>query len=114
MNLTETQRKAKIRELNYLARTAMGVCSRVVQTPGIAGLAPDVQSRIREKVETFNAFTPDNDPYQENDMGSFEHEDHRVRWKIDYYDRTLEYGSEDPADARVTTRVLTIMLAEEY
>ncbi|WP_405054300.1 DUF3768 domain-containing protein [Telmatospirillum sp.] len=31
-----------------------------------------------------------------------------------YYDRELLYGSEDPADASVTTRVLTILLPEDY
>jgi hypothetical protein len=33
---------------------------------------------------------------------------------IDYYDATMEFGSEAPADASKTTRVLTIMLASEY
>jgi hypothetical protein len=35
-------------------------------------------------------------------------------WKIDSYDRNTEFGSPDPADPDVTTRVLTIMRADEY
>lgn len=31
-----------------------------------------------------------------------------------YYDLALEFGSEDPADASVTTRVMTILLPEDY
>lgn len=31
-----------------------------------------------------------------------------------YYDLTLDYGSDDPADASVTTRVMTILLPEDY
>lgn len=105
----------KIADLNDLARTAMGVASTLVQTAGIATLDGYVQSAIREKVETFDAFTPDNDPYGEHDFGAFDHDGvGKVFWKIDYYNRTLDGGSEDPSDPRVTTRVLTIMRAEEY
>ena len=47
------------------------------------------------------------------DTGAFEHNGERVFWKIDCYDRAMEFGSEDPADPQKTTRVLTIMLAGE-
>jgi hypothetical protein len=106
---------ARIAELNDLARTAMGIASRVVQTIGITALPPNVQSRIREQVELFSDFDPDNDPHGERDFGAFEVADvGRIFWKIDYYDKAMEYGSEDPADPSQTTRLLTIMLASEY
>lgn len=104
----------RIAELNDLARTAMGVAGRVVQTEGIAALPSQAQSSIREQVEKFNTFTTDNDPHGEHDFGAFEFEGERIFWKIDYYDKALEYGSENPADPSQTTRVLTIMLAREY
>jgi Protein of unknown function (DUF3768) len=104
----------RIAELNDLARTAMGVAGKLIQTAGICALPPEDQSRIREKVERFDSFTNDNDPYGEHDFGSIEHNGNRIFWKIDYYDKTLEFGSKDPADPGKTTRVLTIMLAEEY
>ena len=38
----------------------------------------------------------------------------RVLWKFDYYDRDLQFGSEDAANPAVTRRLLTIMFADEY
>ncbi|WP_422631418.1 DUF3768 domain-containing protein [Pseudomonas proteolytica] len=32
---------------------------------------------------------------------------------MDYFDAALEWGSEDPANASLTTRVLTLMLRED-
>ena len=113
--MTNTTNTAEaIAQLNDLARKAMGVACRLVQTSGISALPPAEQSAIREKVETFNDFSPDNDPHGERDFGAFQHEGKRIFWKIDYYDRTLTWGSENPADATQTVRVLTIMLASEY
>jgi hypothetical protein len=54
------------------------------------------------------------DPYGEHDFGNFEVAGQKFFFKIDYYDPNLEFGSEDPGDPQKTTRVLTIMLAEEY
>jgi hypothetical protein len=111
--MTDTKTK-KLAELNDLCRTAMGIAGRLVQTAGICALSQEDQSAIRKKVETFDAFTPDNDPHKERDFGAFEHNGERVFWKIDYYNTTLSMGSEDPSDPKQTVRVLTIMLAEDY
>jgi|ERR1035437_1039079 hypothetical protein len=75
---------------------------------------PAPEGAIREKVETFDAFTPDNDPHGEHDFGELEHNGDRLFWKIDYYDSKMTTGSEDPADPKQTVRLLTIMLASEY
>ncbi len=104
----------KIAALNDLCRKAMGVAGRLFQTSCISALPPQDQSAIREKVETFDTFTPDNDPHKEHDFGAFEHNGERIFWKIDYYDTTMTKGSEDPSDPKQTVRVLTIMLASEY
>ncbi|WP_417789671.1 DUF3768 domain-containing protein [Terasakiella pusilla] len=37
-----------------------------------------------------------------------------VCWKIDCYDKQMQFASEYPSDADATTRVLTVMLSEEY
>jgi hypothetical protein len=109
-----TKTAEHIAALNDLCRRAPGVAGRLYQTPGISALPAAEQSAIREKVETFNEFTPDNDLHGERDFGAFEHNGTRIFWKIDYYNRTLTQGSEDPADPRRTVRVLTLMLASEY
>ena len=88
---------------------------RVVLTDGIASRPDDVREAIITRVRTFDDFSEDNDPYGERDFGAFDQPGvGKVFWKIDYYDRTLTKGSEDPADPRQTCRVLTILLAEEW
>ncbi len=114
MTTDETNDTAQIAALNDLCRKAMGVAGKLFQTAGIDALPERDQAAIREKVETFNDFTPDNDPHGERDFGAFDHNGDKIFWKIDYYDRTLSQGSEDPADPSQTVRVLTIMLASEY
>src|SRR4029450_2590868 len=109
--MTKTER---IRELNDRCRTALGIGARVVQTQGISALPWQTQSKIREPVETFDEFTPANDPHGEHDFGSVEVEGQRVFWKIDYYDPTLTQHSEDAGDPALTRRRLTIIVAPEY
>ncbi len=66
-----------------------------------------------ESVKAYNAFTSATDPYGEHDFGIFEIDEELLAWKIDYYDLSLRFGSQDPADPSQTKRVLTIMLEEE-
>lgn len=83
-------------------------------TAGVQSLpAPDYLA-VLSLVQTFTEFTPDNDPWNEHDFGAVEHKKTKYFWKIDYYDRSLQGGSPDPTDPKQTTRVLTIMRADEY
>lgn len=103
----------KIALLNDFFRTTF-LGGRVCMTQGVNGLPLYVKARALLNVQSFDEFTQDNDPHGEHDFGSFEAGGERFFWKIDYYDERCEFGSEDPADPEKTTRVLTIMLAEEY
>jgi Protein of unknown function (DUF3768) len=104
-----------IRSLNDAFRTTLDPrLGRVMLTAGVDALSNVLKAMLLERVRTFDAFTEDNDPHAEHDFGSIEFLGRKFFWKLDYYDPTLTYGSEDPADPAKTTRVLTIMLAEEY
>jgi hypothetical protein len=103
----------KLQALNDALRTTF-IGGRVMMTAGIAALPQAAQSEIVEAVQSFDAFSPDNDPHGEHDFAAFEAAGERCMWKIDYYDAAMEYGSDDPSDPACTTRVLTIMLANEY
>ena len=111
---TTTHDTQKIRELNDAFRRTLGGAGRRLMTAGVAALAVGDQAAIVGKVMNFEDFAEESDPHGEHDFGAFEHAGQRLFWKIDYYDRACEYGSEDTADPLKTTRVLTILLAEEY
>ena len=109
-----TDRKtSRICELNDTFRSTFAG-GRVVITAGIDGFPPTEKSAIIAKVRAFDDFSAKNDPYGEHDFGSFSFGGHVIFWKIDYYGRSFDCGSEDPSDPAQTTRVMTIMLAEEY
>lgn len=110
---TDPSALERIRLLNDSFRKS-GIGGRSVMTAGIAALSDELLPKIIAQVRAFDAFTEGNDPHGEHDFGSFEIEGLKVFWKIDYLDTRMEYGSEDPSDPRITTRVLTIMLADEY
>ena len=115
MPLTDNQFRERIRELNDAFRKPLDpALGRVMLTAGVDALPADVRAMAFQKVAAFDIFAAGNDPHGEHDFGSFDLAGDKFFWKIDYYDSTFEFGSEDPADPTKTTRVLTLMLAAEY
>ena len=104
---------ARIRELNDQLRCkALG--GRIVITRGIEALGADGVREVLIAVARFDDFTEDNDPWGKHDCAVLTVEGRRIIFKIDYYDRDLQFHSPDASDPAVTQRVLTVMLAEEY
>lgn len=113
IHIEQSRAAHRIRELNdNFRRTFVG--GVLVVTQGVGALCREVKTEVLRRVRLFDHFNSDNDPHGEHDFGSFNIAGQRFFWKIDYYDRDMEHGSENPADASKTTRVLTVMLAEEY
>jgi len=108
---------AAIRVLNDELRRALPFpkpLGLLMMTRGLQPLTVAKVSALVVAIRDFKDFTPDNDPHGEHDFGAVEHDGVRYFWKIDAYDRALEFASPDPADPAVTMRVLTIMRADEY
>jgi hypothetical protein len=99
---------------------------KVIFTTGVESMLSKYmkESRVKLKVtpvttlyniiREFNNFDEGNDPYYERDFGKITFNNNSLYFKIDYYDKSLKYGSQDPADGTLTKRVMTIMLIEEY
>jgi hypothetical protein len=83
-------------------------------TSGVNELPIETKARALLAVQQFRDFDEGNDPHAEHDFGSLNVDGHELFFKIDYYDRDIRYGADDPSDPVHTTRVMTIMLREEY
>jgi Protein of unknown function (DUF3768) len=103
----------RIRALNDAFRRSFAG-GTVVVTASFNSLSADRRHSVLGKIRSFDDFNEDNDPHGEHDFGLIEDGDVRYFWKIDYYDTDMELMSPDPADSSVTTRVLTVMLWDEY
>ena len=117
MTITATERIAR---LNDRCRQGLDANARIMVTRNcLARLSGEGEgiAEILAQAELLAAvrrssFKPGDGP--ERDFGAFDLQGQRLLFKIDYYDMTLEFGSDDPADASITRRVLTVMLAEDY
>ena len=88
---------------------------KVVLTQSVTGLTQSAINFIIQAVRNYTDFKQDgNDNYCEHDFGTVSLDGNKYFWKIDYYDKAMKYGSENPADPEMTTRVMTIMAASDY
>jgi hypothetical protein len=108
--MTTNTRTDRIRALNDDLRQHL-IGGGTVITPGIAAVGQETLDRIVKTIAVYDAFCHDNDPYGEYDFGAFEADGKTIFFKIDLYEEPeVKSGNGEP----VVTRVLTIMLAEEY
>jgi hypothetical protein len=116
MSSTPKLRAERIAFLNDMLRTSLGTAGggRFMLSRSVACLPEAERFAILKAAREFAAFNPDNDPHHEHDCACFEAAGHSCLFKIDYYDKSLEFGSEDPTDPKITERVLVLMLAEDY
>lgn len=112
-NITDDDPTAKIRALNDRLRTT-GQGGQVVMTPGVQVLGRAKIAEIIAKIQAFNEFDENNDPYQEHDFGKVLVDGKAILWKIDYYDHSYRFVSSDPTDEAITNRVITVMMPEDY
>lgn len=119
MNVSDQQSFAhapsapKIAALNdTLRKTARG--GQIVVTRGVTALEDFDAAELMAALATCDRFDEHNDPHGEHDFGDVDLWGAELLWKIDYYDNELTAGSPNAADESVTTRVLTVMLADEY
>lgn len=103
----QTENAAEIAKLNdEFRKGGFGI----MVTPGVQVL--ENLHMLIDEIRSYSEFNENNDPYGEHDFGTVHWYGEKVFWKIDYYDQSLQYGS-DPLDSNCK-RVMTVMLASEY
>ncbi|MBN8847370.1 MULTISPECIES: DUF3768 domain-containing protein [unclassified Sphingomonas] len=110
-------RTSRIAELNDRVREGSDPTARILITRAClatfcggdtaAGLLAQAGLMAAVRATEFTADCP------ERDFAELSFRGERVFLKVDYYDETLTWGSEDPADPARTVRVLTVMMPED-
>jgi hypothetical protein len=89
---------------------------RILSTQGVQALGSLAMQEVLHQVLVFpdDSFRESHDPYGDRDFIVVHYHGQKVWAKIDTYDLSLEWMSENPAGDEVTVRVLTLMLPDEY
>lgn len=106
-------RAERIARLNDNLR-CRGEGGNLTVTSGVHALTDFDPLILAAALASYDAFDAENDPHGERDFGDFNLFGADMFWKIDYYDADGKFGSSDPADDTITSRVLTVMLISEY
>jgi hypothetical protein len=83
-------------------------------TSDVSYLPQEQLLELVAKVQAFESFTPENDPYGERDFGQVRQDEIDYFWKINCYDRTLGFDSVDPVDSAQTIRILFLIKVDAY
>lgn len=106
-----SERSARIRELNEATRrrpfeARIFVARRLTDLGG--SIVPELVGMAME----YSDFDPETDPTGEHQSGTFDVRGLRVLWQIHYLDAKAEGLSPDPADPKVTSRMIAFKLAD--
>ena len=105
-------RAENIARLNDALRKA-GEGGTIMVTQSVMALNGFDRSALIAALASYDGFDADNDPHGERDFGDFSLFHTDLYFKIDYFDLDLKLGSDDPADASITCRVLTVMTEQD-
>lgn len=107
------KRAAQIAALNDRLRVT-GDGGRVFITGSLANAPQEIKEAVITKIRLFTEFDDENNPHGEHDFVSVKVGTEVYFAKIDYYDKSMEGGSPDPADPSVTERVMSIFHSSDY
>ena len=110
MTLDQTALTRALNDILRVQRTG----GRILLTAGVTQVGVRFMELVLAAIARQTEFEDGNDPYEEHDFGSVVVCGRTLFWKIDYYDAALAAGSDAPWDPKRCTRVMTVMLAEEY
>ena len=109
MSKTNNNDISRIRQLNNKFRATFKD-SDVIETSSIRKLNSKDHAQVISIVKNYNNFSDKAD--DDYSFGVFFYKDEKFMFKIDYYDKSNKLKfSKNPADDKVTRRVITIMKA---
>ena len=92
-----------------------GVGGQTLLTPGVNQLGNHDRQVLLSRVREYDEFDVDDDEStSEHEFGALTYLSIKYFWKIDYYDQSYRFASQDPSNDKVTARVITVMRADEY